>query len=91
MDAYQRSIVKPVDSTVRIAVDGMELSLSSDFSINTATGAVLLSSPPTVGQVITAGYEFDVPVRFVDDDLRISVSNFSAGDVPSIPLVELIV
>lgn len=46
-------------------------------------------NPPSEGAVITAGFEFDVPVRFDLERLDINLSNFHAGHVPSIPLVEI--
>ncbi|MCB1350597.1 MAG: DUF2460 domain-containing protein, partial [Maritimibacter sp.] len=37
----------------------------------------------------TAGFEFDVAVRFGTDQIQASVATFQAGDVPSVPVVEL--
>ena len=37
----------------------------------------------------TAGFEFDVPVRFDTDRIQTSVASFQAGDVPSVPIVEV--
>jgi len=39
---------------------------------------------------VTAGFEFDVPVRFESDELDINLLAFEAGDIPSIPLIEVI-
>ena len=36
-----------------------------------------------------AGFEFDVAVRFGTDQIQASVATFQAGDVPSVPVVEL--
>ncbi len=44
---------------------------------------------PDVGVVVTAGFEFDVPVRFDTDRIQTSVASFQAGDVPSVPVVEV--
>jgi uncharacterized protein (TIGR02217 family) len=38
---------------------------------------------------VTAGYEFDVPVRFDTDRLSVSLRAFKAGQIPSIPLIEV--
>jgi uncharacterized protein (TIGR02217 family) len=54
-----------------------------------ATGLVTFEVAPEVGVEITAGYEFDVPVRFDTDQIRTSVASFKAGDVPTVPVVEL--
>jgi uncharacterized protein (TIGR02217 family) len=44
---------------------------------------------PAAGAQVTAGFEFDVPVRFDTDELRINLAQFEAGDIPEIPLVEI--
>ena len=38
---------------------------------------------------ISAGFCFDVPVRFDIDNLTLNLSAFQAGDIPSIPLIEI--
>jgi uncharacterized protein (TIGR02217 family) len=89
-DAYQRDIRKPVVSTVRVAVAGSERP-PSDFTIDTATGEVVFPPDkiPSANAVVTAGYEFDVPVRFNTDRLEVSLTAFKAGQIPSIPLIEV--
>ena len=88
---YTRPIAKPVAGTVRVAVDGAELA-GSAFACDAATGRVTFTSTavPALGASITAGFEFDVPVRFDADDLEIDLSAFSAGEVPKIPLIEIV-
>jgi uncharacterized protein (TIGR02217 family) len=44
---------------------------------------------PAAGQTVTAGFEFDVPVRFDTDRLEISLSGFQHGAIPNIPIVEV--
>jgi uncharacterized protein (TIGR02217 family) len=39
--------------------------------------------------VLTASFEFDVPVRFDIDRLDIELSSFDAADAPMIPLIEV--
>ncbi len=86
-----RLITKPIDGTVRVAIDGQELVFSTDFAVNHLTGVVTfpMASPPAAGAVITAGFEFDTPVRFESDHLDVSLSDFSHGSIPNIALVEL--
>ena len=88
---YSRNITKPVDGTVRVAVNGVEQTLASDFVIDVTTGLItfLAGREPGPGLSVTAGFEFDVPVRFDTDFLDISLTGFDAGDIPSIPLVEI--
>jgi uncharacterized protein (TIGR02217 family) len=44
---------------------------------------------PAAGAVVTAGFEFDVPVRFDTDRISASLAGFAAGEIPSIPVVEV--
>jgi uncharacterized protein (TIGR02217 family) len=44
---------------------------------------------PGSGQAVTAGFEFDVPVRFDTDQLEINLSQIEAGSIPHIPIVEI--
>lgn len=86
--SYERPVTKPVDGSVRVAVNGQELA-ARDFTVNNATGQVTLMVAPAQGAVVTAGFEFDVPVRFDTDRITASLSSLSAGDIPSIPIVEV--
>jgi uncharacterized protein (TIGR02217 family) len=89
-DAYHRQIRKPVAGTLRVAVDGPER-FAPDFSFDEATGEVVFAegAKPGAGQAVTAGYEFDVPVRFDTERIAISLKAFKAGQIPSIPLIEV--
>jgi uncharacterized protein (TIGR02217 family) len=88
---YSRPIIKPVVGSVRVAVNGVEKTLSTQFSVNTATGVVTFLSGhvPAASAAVTAGYLFDVPVRFDTDYLEVDLSAFAAGAIPKIPLVEI--
>lgn len=88
-ESYARPISKPVLGTVRVAVAGDPKVETIEFGVDTATGLVTFASPPDVGVQVTAGFEFDVPVRFDTDRIQTSVASFRAGDVPSVPVVEL--
>ena len=88
---YQRPIEKPVSGSVRIAVDGTEVDAGVAFSVDATTGVVtfLAGHIPDLGQTVTAGFLFDVPVRFDTDYLEVDLSAFAAGAIPKIPLVEI--
>ena len=88
---YTRDINKPVTGTVLVAVDGVAQSETVDFTVDAQTGLVtfLPGSIPAVGQAVSAGFEFDVPVRFDSDSLAINLDAFDAGQVPEIALVEV--
>ena len=61
----------------------------AQYEVDITTGIVKLSRPPEVGEPITAGFEFDVPVRFDSDRIQTSLASFQAGDVPNVPVVEV--
>ncbi len=87
--AYDRAIAKPVDGTVVVAVAGSTLAYGLEYSVDHGTGEVSMVTAPAAGAEVTAGYEFDVPVRFDTDRISTSLSGFAAGDIPSIPVVEV--
>ena len=86
---YRRVIVKPVAGTVTMGVQGDPLAEAVHFEVDTATGLVTLAEAPDVGVEVTAGFEFDVPVRFDTDRIAVSVASVRAGEVPDVPVVEV--
>lgn len=86
---YQRPIAKPVAGSVKIGIAGDPLTETVHYEVDTATGLVTFAHPPDEGAEITAGFEFDVPVRFDTDRIQTSVASFQAGDVPTVPVVEV--
>ncbi|TQS72648.1 TIGR02217 family protein [Rhodobacteraceae bacterium] len=88
-NSYQRPILKPVAGTVRVGVQGSYQAESVDWAVDLATGVVTFDTPPAPGAPITAGFEFDVPVRFATDRIEVSVRSFQAGDMPQVPVVEV--
>ncbi len=84
---WVRAIAKPAVDTLRIALDGVEQ--LSGWSGDTATGVVTFDTAPTSGVAITAGFEFDVPVRFDSDALDVTFDLERLGSISSIPLLEL--
>lgn len=88
---FERIIEKPDAGSVRIAVGGVEKTDGMDFTVDPTTGIVtfLSGSIPGPGAAISAGFRFDVPVRFDTDFLEINFTAFDAGDIPNIPLIEV--
>ena len=86
---YARPIAKPVAGSVRIAVGGIER--TSGFVVDVTTGIVSFTAGqiPGSGAAVTAGFLFDVPVRFDTDYLEVDLSAFAAGAIPKIPLLEI--
>jgi uncharacterized protein (TIGR02217 family) len=87
--SYVRPVSKPVEGTVLVGISGDLQVQGVDFEVDIATGALSFNTPPDAGDVITAGFEYDVPVRFDTDAIQTSVSSFQAGEVPTVPVVEI--
>lgn len=87
--SYTRPILKPVKGSVRIGVSGDEMREGVHFEVELALGLITFEHPPNEGTEITAGFEFDVPVRFDTDQIQTSVASFKAGEVPNVPIVEV--
>ena len=86
---YTRVLRKPVAGSVIVAVAGVEQTLPAGFTVAHTTGIVTLNLPPALGAVVTAGCEFDVPVRFDTDRIIASIASFQAGDIPAVPVIEV--
>ena len=73
-----------------MAVNGVEKS-ASQFICDVTTGIVTFAAGhiPASGAAVTAGFTFDVPVRFDTDYLEVDLAAFAAGAIPKIPLVEI--
>lgn len=87
--SYARPIVKIVKDFVRAGAGGVEMFPGAHFQVDHLTGTITFKDPPPVGAEITAGFEFDVPVRFDMDRIAVSVASFQSGEVPQIPVVEV--
>jgi uncharacterized protein (TIGR02217 family) len=87
---WTREIKKPVSGSVVVAVDGTVES-ESNYTVDSATGVVTFAGGhvPGLGAGVTAGFEFDVPVRFDTDKLDINMSLIEAGNIPDIPIMEI--
>ena len=87
-DPYFRPITRPVAGSVCVAVAGVEL--LGGWSVDVDTGLVGFAVPPANGAAVTAGFLFDVPVRFDTDRLDVELTSFDGAEAPSIPLVEVL-
>ena len=85
-DSEQRRISRPVLGSVIVSVNG--LLTTSGWSLRDG-GTVSFTAPPASGAQVRAGFQFDVPVRFAEDSLSIDAALFTAGDAPSVPLIEV--
>ena len=81
----RRRITRPWPESVRVAVNG---TVQAGWTLH-AGGQIDFAVPPPAGAVVTAGYRFDVPVRFASDRLAVSIAGWRAGELPGVPLIEL--
>lgn len=86
---YLRPVVKPVAGTVKIAVATDPRLEGRDFTVDVTTGVVTFTDAPDIGALVSAGFEFDVPVRFDTDRIQTSVASFKAGEIPNVPILEV--
>lgn len=84
---HERKITKPVSGTVVISLD--DVSTGSGWSVDTTTGIVTFDTAPTSSVVVKAGFEFDVPVKFVTDSIEIVVEDSYIASIPDIKLMEI--
>jgi uncharacterized protein (TIGR02217 family) len=94
INKWTRYITKPVENTVQIAVNGILQTLAPIGTLGTVnvdykTGIILFDVAPLAGQIITAGFEFDVPVRFDTDTLSLSTTAGKLGEIQNINIVEI--
>ena len=87
--SYARPITKLVAGTVQVGVSGDPQIEGVDYTVDLDTGVVTFTHPPDVQGEVTAGYEFDVPVRFDMDTIMSSMATFQAGEVPDVPVIEV--
>jgi uncharacterized protein (TIGR02217 family) len=85
--SWTRAITKPVAGTVRVALGGTEE--TSGWSVDATTGVVTFGAAPATGTAVTAGFEFDTPVRFDTDALDVTLDLERLGSITSIPLLEI--
>lgn len=79
-----RAISKPVEGTVTVYVDGVEATGYCDY-----TNGLVFAFQASPSSLVTAGFEFDVPVRFDVDEFTTSVETFEYGEAVSIKVIEL--
>ncbi len=88
-ETYFRPIRKPVAGTVLVGLAGDPKIETIEYDLDVTTGDITFAVPPADGVLVTAGFEFDVPVRFETDRIQTSVESFAAGEVPSVPVIEV--
>lgn len=87
---FKRPIMLPRGGEITVDVGGVARVPGADFTFADGVISFLPHAVPPLGAAVSAGYAFDVPVRFDTDRLSVSISQFRAGAIPSIPLVEIV-
>lgn len=85
--SVNRSITRPVASTIEIAIDEV-VQDSVDWSLQ-SKGIIRFMNAPAMGKTISWSGEFDIPVRFSSDTLDVDLIWYDAGSVPAIPVIEV--
>jgi uncharacterized protein (TIGR02217 family) len=83
---HVRSIRKPITGSVLVGVNGAQM--MSGWNVDSTTGMITFAIAPAMSAAITAGFQFDVPVRFDTDTLHLSHEDFLRVS-SSIPLIEV--
>lgn len=86
--AYARRLRLPVTGTVLIAVDGTP---TTAFTVG--DGEVLLTTPPTAGQAVTGGCQFNVPARFgrgIDTWAALQADAYDRWSFPDLDAIEVL-
>lgn len=87
LTSYTRVITKPVVSTILAEYAGFDV--LGDLLVDESSGQFRLLRPVIPGEMIYLGFEFDVPVRFVNDYIDVSVEQFNAGSLPQLNVIEV--
>lgn len=94
-NSLSRTIKKPVSGTILIQVNGVAMVEGVGYTVDLTTGIITLTTPPTAGHQVRAGFQFDVPVRFKDDNILSALEMVTYSDsedigtLPAIALVEM--
>jgi uncharacterized protein (TIGR02217 family) len=87
-ETYQRPIVLPVVASVMVAIDGVLVDPGA-YTVSRRGGIVTFAIPPEDGTVISAGFLFDVEVRFESDDAVEGIlRTYAIGGFSEIVLIE---
>jgi uncharacterized protein (TIGR02217 family) len=84
-ESLVRRITRPVATNVNVAVAG---AAAQDWTL-AEMGVVRFAVPPPIGAEVRASFIFDVPVRFAEDRLEVARGTHLAGELMSVPLVEV--
>lgn len=88
-----RTITKPRDGTILVAVNGVTKTEDVDYTVNYTSGIVTFTTAPAFGTLITWGGYFDVPVRFSEEAdalLQAQITGPSDAEISQLKLIEIV-
>lgn len=83
-----RTVTKPIASSLSIYVASV-LQAGANYALDSTTGKITFVTAPANTAVITADFEFDVPVRFDTDRLSATLDAYGVNSWSDIPLLEI--
>lgn len=86
---FNRALTRLVTGTVRVFIDAVEQTITTDFTVDVETGVITFLSALSAAEVVGLICEFDVPVRFNDDKLDVRMEWEDALEIPRIPIREI--
>lgn len=83
---YVRRITRPIQSTVKVYIDGILQVLTTNYTLGTGanSGLITFTAPVTNTKVVTVTCEYDVPVHFNTDTFDLSFDGYVSGTVQSL-------
>lgn len=84
---FQRIITKPVSGSVQLYRDGQPIASTVDTATGIVSFAALAGGSPA--PVLSADFDFDVPVRFDTDNLAIRQVTHARDAIAGLPIVEI--
>lgn len=86
---HTRNITRPVSGTIKIYVNNVLKTETTDYTINYDTGMVTFGTAPTTGHAIRWAGKFDIPARFDTDEMALNMDAVVSGAWTGIPIIEL--
>ena len=81
-----RKITKPANVSIFIN----QQNITQNININYNNGIITFNIPPEKDAIITATFDFYVPVRFDNDKIEIIMKNEKVGEIKDLKIVELL-
>ncbi|MDZ4306611.1 DUF2460 domain-containing protein [Allopontixanthobacter sp.] len=86
-NTYDWPVHWPVEAAVLVAVNGV---VTGGFTVQRGAGTITFAAPPAPGAVLTCGFEYDLPVHFVEDQLNVTFDTKTSRSAGQVPIEQLI-